>query len=569
MIRELRTGGHLGSTTGFGFRCVNPSLKVSSVIEPSYLGLLPPAVAIVLAIATRRIVASLAVGVLVGIGCLTLARGESIAAAARLTFDIARQSLFDTDHLLVLASTVLLGAMVGVLERGGSMLALIVRVSKWFGLEDVGDPARPTSVRNRTRAQQLISATGLVIFFDDYANMLLVGGTMRTTADRYRLSREKLAYLVDSTSAPIAGLAVISTWAAVEMAYMAEGLQAAGVGSAGAFELFWLSIPYRFYPVLALILVAITVITGRDFGPMAVAEAKAWRQPPPVDLDDGEMDSSGDLLHWAAIVPIALCLATVLIFLAGTGWAGVELSGNVSWSMGSIEVLGAGNPYIALTAGGVAGLLASLFLPRRLATTAWSTLRRGAIGGTMQMLPAMVILWFAWALTSVCNGLRTGDYLAAVVFDHMTPLILPSVVFLVAGGIAFATGTSWGTMGLLTPLVVQLAVEIASSEDSGVAITQHPLVLGTTGAVLAGAIFGDHCSPISDTTILSSRSSGCDHLAHVSTQWPYAMLAGIVAVASQTLITILGGSPWLWIGLGGGVLVMWVRVFGRSPAEEN
>ena len=234
------------------------------MIEPTFLSLFPPLIAVALAIGTRRIIPSLAAGVAVGIGLIAAHQAQPASAAVRLTVEAFWQSVGGRDHLLVLAFSLLMGAMVGVLEHGGAMVALVVRVCRSLGFDDVDRSGAP-SPKDRNRAQRLIAAAGLAIFFDDYANTLLVGGTMRTTADRYRLSREKLAYLVDSTSAPIAGLAVISTWAAVEMAYMADGLRGAGMESANAFELFWLSIPYRFYPIFALVMVGITVVTGSRF----------------------------------------------------------------------------------------------------------------------------------------------------------------------------------------------------------------------------------------------------------------------------------------------------------------
>ncbi len=536
------------------------------MIDPLPASLLPPLVAIVMAVATRRIFLSLAAGIFVGVGVLVLGQPSAPAVAIGLTADLLIQSVWGRDHLLVLAFSLLLGAMVGVLERGGAMASLINRVATRLGIGRRSGSQPGDDLRDRNRAQQLIAATGLVIFFDDYANTLLVGGTMRSTADRFGISREKLAYLVDSTSAPIAGLSIVSTWAAIEMSYMGDGLRAAGIDSVGAsFELFWRSIAYRFYPIFALTLVAILVVTGRDFGPMRAAERRSWDSHGNIEPDDTRV-MMGSSLHWAAVIPILGCLTLVLAMLSLTGWASSERMLVDRWWIAGIKVLGEGDPYLSLVVGGAFGLSSTLWLHRWLGPVAWRTLGRGVFDGGRQMLPAMGILWLAWALTSVCESLGTGQYLATTISGGLAPTLLPSVIFLVAGGMAFATGTSWGTMGLLTPLVVQLACEMELSRTLDVesALVQSPLVLSATGAVLAGAIFGDHCSPISDTTVLSSRSSGCDHLSHVSTQWPYAMLAALIALGCQVMMSTVGGSPLIWLIVGSAIMWAVVRVIGSN-----
>lgn len=538
---------------------------------PGLESLAPPLVAILLAIATRTVVLPLFTGVVVGAILTSFYRFEIESGSARIFFDAAYSSILGRDHLMVLGFSLMLGGMVGVLERCGGMVAVIDRLSGRLKSRD--SSMHPLAIRNR--AQRLIAATGLVIFFDDYANTLLVGGTMRTTADRYRVSREKLAYLVDSTSAPIAGLSVISTWAAIEMSYMADGLRSAGIESdSAAFDLFLRSIPFRFYPILALVMVGIVVWTGRDFGTMRRAEQDRWDQAPDSNFVSSDSPVQSKRLHWAAIIPILSCLIAVLATLFWTGLGGDAEAGGDEAKTGLIlrwmGILGDGDPYLALVYGGGIGLCLAAVLHRLWGDVAWEKIGSSALAGSWQMMPAMVILWLAWALTDMTDQLRTGQYLATLLSTGVPVVALPSVVFLVAGGVAFATGTSWGTMGLLTPLAVRLSIEIADHSGlDAMAIVQQPIVLATSGAVLAGAIFGDHCSPISDTTVLSSRSSGCDHLAHVRTQLPYATTVAVISVVLGTLPASYGFSPWLCLSLATATIFIVMRTFGQTVNADH
>ena len=544
--------------------------------------LLPPLIAIVLAVITKRVILPLGTGVLVG--AILLAQADPDASTfhfVRLFVNAISDSIFEESHVQALVFSLLLGAMVGVLEVGGSMKALVQRVSH--------------RIRSRCGAQTVIAASGLVIFFDDYSNTLLVGGTMRGTADRYGVSRAKLAYLVDSTAAPVAGLSVVSTWAATEITYMADGLNAAGVtDQSAAFEMFIQSIPYRFYPCLALVMVFYIAITGRDFGPMRTAEAE--QQPPteqysaePPELSASEAENAAEsvgaessqavaakphsrFLWLAAVLPIVACLVAVAVVLVRTGLselAGAETTGAElasGWVRYSGEVLGNGDSYLALMWGGAVGLVVAALSHVWLGGCRWSGVGIGTLKGALQMLPAMLILWLAWALSAMTEpeNLDTGGYLASVLSNRLDPRLLPTIVFIIAGAIAFSTGTSWGTMAILTPLSITMALAFDPAGGPSGAIC-----LATCGSVLAGAIFGDHCSPISDTTVLSSRASGCDHIQHVRTQMPYALTVGGVCIVTGSLPAALGVSPWWCLFAGALVLLVLVRFFGSRPVLED
>lgn len=478
-------------------------------------------------------------------------------ASISLFYHSMIDSIFSISHLQALIFSLLLAAMVGTLEVGGSMRQLIRKISK--------------RIRTRRAAQGLIATSGLAVFFDDYANTLLLGGTMRSTADRYKISREKLAYFVDSTAAPVAGIALISTWTAVEISYLSDGLVSAGIGGQqAAFELFLHSIPYRFYPWLALVMVFTVAYTQRDFGPMYQAEVGASTNK---DTEQSETDEAPMVVHrglWlAAIVPVLLCLVSVLIVLMVTGTRQLKLNNEFDINQSTItqlgQVFGNGDSYLALVVGGAVGLLAAIGLHVALGVN-FRECRRGAIHGAKQMMPAMVILWFAWALSGMTekDALNTGGYLTGLLSGQLPVSLLPTVVFLLSALMAFATGTSWGTMGILTPVSVGLAVQLDYAQTDPLA---SAIVLATSGSVLAGAIFGDHCSPISDTTVLSSRASGCEHLSHVKTQFPYAMIVGGVCVGLGTIPAAFGVSPWICLLIGTVVIISVVTAFGKRVNE--
>jgi len=388
---------------------------------------------------------------------------------------------------------------------------------------------------------------------------------MRSPADRFGVSREKLAYLVDSTAAPIAGLSLISTWAAVEIDYIATGLSAAGIDEPTApMTMFIQTIPYRFYAWFALVIVFVVAWSGRDIGPMRRCEQRA------LDLrmrraDRASRRTPQGPIPWlwlAAVVPIVACVAGVLTTLTVTGLNSIDRdalasSGLLAWS---IAVLGGGDPYWGLIVGSAIGWILALAAHRLLARSSVTDLARYSARGAGQMVPAILILWLAWALSAMTDGdhLDTGGYLAGALSERLTDSMLPTIVFVTAGVVAFATGTSWGTMAILMPLAIELSFRLTGQIDPG-----NPMVLTACGSVLAGAIWGDHCSPISDTTVLSSRASGCDHVAHVRTQLPYALLGGAAAILLGTVPASLRVSPFFCLLAGAAVLWALVRWFGK------
>lgn len=535
-----------------------------------WLSLLPPLVAIVLAIATRRIVPSLIAGIFAG--ALLMAGGNPITAIHQTWETHLWHTLIDPGKLRVFSFTLFMGAMIGVITRCGGMQGLIQLVSPY--------------ANSRKRGQLATWILGILIFFDDYANTILLGSTLRPICDRLKISREKLAYLVDSTAAPVAAIAPISTWVAVEIEYIASGLEGVPADGLSGFGLFIASIPYRFYVWTALFLIPITALLGRDFGPMLTAERKAQQEP--IDGDDHAPEEQGvaPAGWYLAVGPITITLAFVLYFIYTTGVESVGSEASLR------DIFGAADSTLALQYGALAGLILAAISSLASRVLNVDEVMAGAVSGAKIVLPAIAILWTASAMSKMTTNkafdgresdsayafkdhrLYTADYLTKVFADQDTEAAgtsgttlsaqwLPTIVFVLAAVVAFCTGTSWGTMGILVPMVVQTALAILSRDGATVS-PSDPVLLSSVGGVLAGAVFGDHCSPISDTTVLSSQSCACDHLAHVWTQMPYAMLAGGVAILLGTIPIGFGVSIWLLLPAQILTLVVFMRLVGRK-----
>ncbi len=523
-----------------------------SPIRPA--ALYPALAAIILAFATGKVIISLGVAVLLGAALATGANPAEMAShAARSYFWEA--TFTDTFKLWIIVFTCCLLGLVSLASRAGGIQGIVDVIAG--------------RVRSAKGAQRATAAMGLAVFFDDYANTVLVGSTMRALSDRLRIAREKLAYLVDSTAAPIAGVALISTWIGFEIGLLSDAARAVGMEQDG-YSLFLHALPFRFYCLFALVLVAVVVITGRDYGPMLRAEERAAHdgtvirpgaRPLSGGLDSdnyGQADESAPHMAHVALVPIlTVLIGTVLgLFWDGGGFeAGVgALASFSAWrdAFGNAE-----NSTFVMAAATLLGsaLLFSIVLARRLLPVG-ETIRAYA-RGVRYMGPAVVILILAWAIGAVCNDLGADFLLVAVLGDAVPPLVVPLVVFLLAAVVAFSTGTSWGTMGIIIPVAVPLSFHIGGA----------PLTFVTMAAVLDGAIFGDHCSPISDTTVMSSIATGSDHMDHVRTQAPYA-LTSMTAAALFGYLWFGWGLPW-WVGIaiGTAALVVFVRFAGRNARE--
>lgn len=550
---------------------------MESTSPVGWLSLLPPLITIVLAIASKRVVLSLLIGIVSAIVILLpSASAQQVVQGADFTWGgyvwdslshgvvaLLETHLWSTlflseDHLRVFAFTTLLGMQVAMIHQMGGMLGIV----QW---------ATPF-IRTRRGGQVMTWLLGMVIFIDDYANTLLLGSTMRPVTDRLRISREKLAFLVDSTAAPVSGLALVSTWVATEIGNMEIGYKNAGIDIGdGAFGIFVKTIPTRFYVLFALVFVLLCALMGRDFGPMLKAERRALSDAPE---DNSDSPVASDAIRGRAmnaILPILLTVLLVVWLLVVTGIqaSGIENLPRISDFQAWGQIIGQGNSYVALLYGAMGGLIACLLLNIFQRLLDPEAVRKTLLQGFLHVLPALVILWLAWTLSNLTGEdyLGTGNFLADKLNQSsFNPAWMPTVVFLMSAGIAFSTGTSWGTMAIVMPMVIPLVYGLLAKQDGGAMIPpDHFLLTASIGSVLAGAIFGDHCSPISDTTILSSRSSDCNHIAHVRTQMPYALVVGLVSILLGTIPAGFNVSSLYLLPAGITAMAVVLFLFGRHP----
>ena len=525
------------------------------------LSILPPLIAILIALLFRQVILALLAGV--WLGSFFMSGYSIVPSLLRIVDRYVIQTLSGSgegaDHISIIVFTLLLGGMVGITSRMGGMQGIVDRVSRLA-----------TTPR---RGQLAVWLMGVIIFFDDYTNTLIVGNSMRPLTDRLRISREKLSYIVDSTAAPITALAVITSWIGFEISLINQSFTAIGV-ERNPLTTFVSSLPYSFYPILAVLFVLFVVLSGRDYGAMYRAERRARStgrvysdSAVPLSNIDSEsvQPAPGVMPNWLnGIIPVSVVIAVTFIGLWKTGStslaeAGVEGSG-------FLEALKEADSFRALLWGSFSGCLAAavLAITRRLLSlgetmSSW-------VNGIRSMLMAIIILVLAWCIGKVCVELQTAEFLVHSLSGVLSPRFLPLVIFLLAMGISFSTGTSWGTMSILIPIVIPLVYGTAQAAGL-VGPAFERVLLASIAAILSGAVFGDHCSPISDTTIMSSMSSSADHIDHVRTQLPYALTVGGTALVLGYLLVALGLHPFVSIAASIAMLLLILRIFGR-PVDE-
>jgi len=532
----------------------------STFHPPRRSSLLPPLFAIFLAILFRRPVLALFCGVLLGSVLAQMADGAgAIAALGPGALDVFRtyfaNELVNSDRIKIMLFVLFMLAMVGVMTRAGGLQGLMDWIAR--------------TARDARRTQVAAWLMGLAVFFDDYANTILVGTTMRPLTDRFRVAREKLAYIVDSTAAPVAGLSIFSTWIAFEVSTFSAQLPDAGLAASEGYSVFLRTLPYRFYCIFTLAFVGFVVLLGRDFGPMLVAERRARAGKV---LRDGAKPMIGEAVTalapapgvapWAAraLVPLLVFLLGTLVLVLANGGAFTGGAFDEGLLRGLAGVLNDGDALGSLAWASGAGLVVAVAMA--VAAGLRGEILGAAWTGVRSMAIAIAILYLAWMIGAVCGTLGTAPYLTVLVGDALPAAVLPAILFVLAGVVAFSTGSSWSTMSILLPLVVGLAFGVGEAAEVGYGI---PLMILSIGAVLEGAIFGDHCSPISDTTVMSSIASASDHIDHVRTQAPYAVLTMVVALLVGYLpCAFLRMSPFLGIALGLAVLAGSLFVVGRE-----
>jgi len=526
------------------------------------LSVLPPIIAILFALIFKQVVVSLLAGV--WLGSFFISGYHPVTALLRVVDHLCIETLAgsdgETDHTSIIIFTLLLGGMVGITSRMGGMKGIVNSVSR------IATTAR--------RGQFAVWLMGVIIFFDDYTNTLIVGNSTRPLTDRLRISREKLSYIVDSTAAPITSLAVITSWIGFEISLINQSFTSLGI-ERNPLTTFVASLPYSFYPILAVLFVLLIIVSGRDYSLMLAAELRARRTGKvlsdtavPISNIDAESVSIAEgaqprLLN--GVIPIAVVIAVSFAGLILTGRQALAESGAGTGNL--LDALKESNSFTALLWGSLSGCVIAAVLALTQGLLSLTETVTSWMNGIRSMVTAIIILVLAWCIGMVCTELHTADYLVHHLAGVLSPQFLPLVVFLIAMGISFSTGTSWGTMSILTPIVIPLV--LGTTRAAGIApAAGDPILLGSIAAILSGAVFGDHCSPISDTTIMSSMASAADHVDHVRTQLPYAVTVGAVSLVCGYLLRAAGIPAWACLALSCVVLMAIIRLAGK-PVEAR
>ena len=526
----------------------------------SWISVVPPLLTIAVALILKRVIPALFLGIWVGAWVINDFGLVGLWTGLLDTFQVfVANALSNPDHAAIVLFSMMVGGMVSIITRNGGMQGIVNHIVAW------ADSARHACLAT--------ASMGVAIFFDDYANTLVVGNTMRPVTDSMRVSRAKLAYIVDSTAAPIACIAVVTTWIGYEIGLIGDSLSKMEGLDTEAYLLFLNTLPYSFYPIMALLFVFMVSGSGRDFGPMLAAERRAQKLGS--DHADDDLNSNQEVESLGAIkgkphrafnayIPVLVMVFGVVIGLYVTGR---DASADVA-DPSLKDIIGNANSYTALMWASLCSMMTAALLSLGQRILDLEEVVNAWFHGVGAMLMAMIILILAWSLGEVTDILKTAEFLTSLLGDSLPIFLLPTIVFVLAAIAAFATGSSWGAMGILFPLVMPLTWAVMTTQ--GQAGPEHMHILySSISAILAGAVWGDHCSPISDTTILSSLASGCDHIEHVRTQLPYAITVGGVAILFGSLMTALG-SPW-WLGMSIGLVVLWLilRFYGQLSRDPQ
>ena len=487
--------------------------------------IIPPLVAIILAFITKNVIISLFIGTLAGCFMLQILDNNMFTSLIQAFLDFIQRvlnSLADPWNAGIILQVLAIGGVISLVSKMGGARAIAEALAK----------------RAKTpRSAQLITwFLGLLVFFDDYANSLIVGPIMKPVADKLKVSRERLAFIIDATAAPIAGLAIISTWIGLEVGLINDSFNQIGV-KVDAFGVFLNTIPFRFYNILILVFVVFTTVMLRDFGPMRKAEIMARKGQDNKKIEDAKVNEEMQpkegikLSIWNAIIPIGTLIISALISFYHSGYSSIIVGSDEAvksiilespFSFTAIQqAFSAADASTALLQSAVFASIVAIIMGVCKKIFTISEAIEVWIDGMKGLIITGLILLLAWSLSSVIKDLGTAKYLVTLLSDSIPSFLLPSIIFILGAVISFATGTAYGTMGILMPLAIPLSYSISPEMN---------YIVVSASAVLTGAIFGDHCSPISDTTILSSMGAGCDHIDHVKTQMWYALFVGGITI---------------------------------------
>lgn len=467
----------------------------------NFWSLVPAIIAICLALLTKEVYSSLFVGIVIGavfFACSAPA-GFTVSGFTKHIFnDGLLKQLSDSYNAGILVFLVVLGVMVALMNKAGGSAAF----GRWA----------KKHIKTKVGAQVAAICLGVLIFIDDYFNCLTVGSVMKPITEKYKVSREKLAYLIDSTAAPVCIIAPISSWAAAVSGFVTEG--------ENGLALFIKAIPYNFYALFTIVMMFVLVFNKFDYGSMAKFEQLAEKAEGTASTEEEvSVKGKGSVLDLVLPVIVLIIFCTIGMIYSG----GFFEEGDTQWNF--IESFAASDASVGLVIGSFATLIFTLILYVAKRTLSFKDCMECVPDGFKAMVPAILILTLAWTLKGMTDSLEAKDYVASIVSDGAASLksFLPAIVFVIACFLAFATGTSWGTFGILIPICIAVFPE-----------TGDPLRVICISSCMAGAVCGDHCSPISDTTIMASAGAQCNHVNHVSSQLPYAM-----TVAAVSFVTYL------------------------------
>lgn len=524
----------------------------------AWFSLLPPLIAILLALIFKEVHIALVLGIFFGVFTLNGFQLKYIFSSFMQIADTyILQAIAWTDggelqtgHLSIIVFSVLIGGMVHIISSNGGMNGVVAKVSKLA-----------TSGRRSQLATMLM---GCLIFFDDYANSLVVGNTMRPLTDKFKISREKLAYIVDSTAAPIAAVAFVTTWIGYQLSEIEKGLALQNIVhiNESAYGIFLGSLKYAHYPIFTLFFMLLMILWKKDFGPMLTAEKKAR---------DGEIKHNTTLVeqktsHWInAALPVLTLVFSVIVGLFVTGSSPEIWESGNSFFVNLRYVLGNADSYVALIWASFLACVVAILVSKVTKSSGIKDSMTSMIEGFKTMVPAVVILILAWALAAVIENLHTASFLSSLVPIEFNPYWLPLIFFVLSALISFATGSSWNTMAVMYPICIPIVIGVSTMNGENIDIDYlMPVLLNTVSVILAASVFGDHCSPISDTTILSSLSADCDHINHVKTQMPYALVVGAVSIFCGGILFAFG-IPWYLLYLIGFIaIVAIVKLLGKT-----
>lgn len=527
---------------------------------PLWMSVLPPLLAIAMALIFREVISALFIGLLTGTFIIWFFRDVGVVAAffnGLLTIidTYIPEAIMDRGHVSIIIFSMLIGAMVRLITDNGGMKGIVNQLS--------GFASTPRSGQFSTWFM------GMAIFFDDYANTLVVGNTMKPVTDRLQTSREKLAYIVDSTAAPMAAIAFVTTWIGAQLSYISDGIRTLNLDET-PYQVFIYSLQYAFYPFLTLAFVGMIIYKQRDFGPMFKAEIKARSQKSVDNFNKKPFEENDKKQRWYnAAIPVVIVVFGTIAGLIITGLEVASWDAKAGFSRNLSNIIGQADTYRALLWSSLAATLVALLLTvgQRLLTLRESI--DSLIEGFKTMLTAIIILIMAWSIALITQHLHTADFISHVLLNlQVSPYMIPAITFLFAAGVAFSTGSSWGTMAILYPLILPASWMI--SQASGMEYAESLAIFhNVVSCVLAGSVLGDHISPISDTTILSSLASGCNHIEHVRTQMPYALTVGVVAILLGTIPAAYGVPGYINYPVALLVLFAVISLFGKKLIATN